>query len=51
MKEFKEMAYQNDRDYFFDSSKFENQFDLKPTPPEEAIKEVIAALKGKETAH
>lgn len=51
MKEFKEMAYQNERDYFFDSSKFENQFDLKPTPPEEAIKEVIAALKGKETAH
>lgn len=51
MKEFKEMAYQNDRDYFFDSSKFEKRFDLKPTPPEQAVKEVIAALKGKETAH
>lgn len=47
MKEFKEMSYQNDRDYFFDSSKFENRFDLKPTPPEQAVKEVIAALKGK----
>lgn len=51
MKEFKEMAYQNDRDYFFDSSKFEKRFDLKPTSPEQAVKEVIAALKAGGTAN
>ncbi len=51
MKEFKEMAYQNDRDYFFDSSKFEKRFNLRPTPPEQAIKEVVAALKPEETTN
>ena len=39
--ELKEMSYQNDRDYFFDSSKFEKRFDLKPTPVELAIRETV----------
>ena len=39
IKELKEMQYQNDRDYFFDSSKFGNKFSIKPTSYEEGIKE------------
>ncbi|MFW5756243.1 MAG: NAD-dependent epimerase/dehydratase family protein [Tangfeifania sp.] len=38
MREMKEMLYQYDRDYDFDSSKFETVFGLKPTPAEEALK-------------
>ncbi len=40
MKEFVEMLYQYDRDYVFDSSKFESTFKIKPTPVKQAIKEV-----------
>lgn len=32
MKEIREMNYQNDRDYVFNSSKFEKRFNFKPTP-------------------
>ena len=38
MKELKEMAYQYDRDYFFDSSKFTRQFNYTPMNPEENIR-------------
>jgi nucleoside-diphosphate-sugar epimerase len=38
IRELKEMQYQNDRDYFFDSSKFEKRFSFVPTPYEEGIK-------------
>jgi nucleoside-diphosphate-sugar epimerase len=38
MKEFVEMLYQWDRDYNFDSSKFENKFNIKPTSIDKAIK-------------
>jgi len=41
MKEMVEMMYQYDRDYVFDSSKFENKFDFKPTPYIDGIKEII----------
>lgn len=41
MKEMAEMLYQYDRDYNFDSSKFETVFKIKPTPVEEAIKQVV----------
>lgn len=41
VKELKEMQYQNDQDYFFDSSKFEKMFSIKPTGYEEGIKESI----------
>ncbi len=47
LKEFKEMAYQYDRDYLFDSSKFENKFGFKPTPPKESVHLTIVML-GKE---
>lgn len=38
MKEMPEMMYQYDRDYFFDSSKFEKRFNFKPTTYEEGVK-------------
>jgi nucleoside-diphosphate-sugar epimerase len=43
MKEIVEMMYQYDRDYVFDSSKFEKHFDFKPTPYSQGIKEVVKA--------
>lgn len=44
MKEFVEMLYQYDRDYNFDSSKFENVFNIKPTAIDEGIKQVVRAI-------
>ena len=41
MKEMPEMMYQYDRDYVFNSDKFEKAFDLKPTPYMEGIKAII----------
>ncbi|AQG80310.1 NAD-dependent epimerase/dehydratase family protein [Spirosoma montaniterrae] len=41
MKEFKEMSYQYDRDYVFDSSKFATRFDLKPTEPLVGVRETV----------
>jgi nucleoside-diphosphate-sugar epimerase len=35
------MTYQNDRDYVFDSSKFEKRFRLVPTPYEKGIEETL----------
>ena len=43
MKEFVEMLYQWNRDYNFDSSKFETVCKIKPTPIDEAIKKIIKA--------
>lgn len=43
MKEFSEMLYQYDREYVFDSSKFEEAYDLKPTAYLEGIKVVVKA--------
>ena len=42
MREMKEMLYQYDRDYNFDSSKFETVFGGKPTPVEEAMKRIVS---------
>jgi hypothetical protein len=42
-----EMMYQNDRDYVFDSSKFDEHFDFEPTPYERGIREMIAADFGR----
>ncbi len=39
MREVAEMLYQNDRDYLFDSSKFERRFRFTPTPYIEGIQE------------
>lgn len=41
MKELKEMQYQNDQDYFFDSSKFEKRFSATPTRYKEGIGESV----------
>lgn len=49
MRELAEMAYQYDRNYFFDSSKFEKRFsDFKITPYEEGVKEVVRVARGSE---
>lgn len=45
MKEFKEMLYQYEEDYIFDSSKFEKAFDFKPTPCKEGIEIMAASYK------
>lgn len=41
MKELYEMRYQFDREYFFDSSKFENYFKYKPTSYADGVKEIL----------
>jgi nucleoside-diphosphate-sugar epimerase len=41
MKEFVEMLYQYDRDYVFDSSKFEKMFNFQPTSYDEGIKLIV----------
>jgi nucleoside-diphosphate-sugar epimerase len=41
LKELVEMMYQNDRDYFFDSSKFEKRFGWKATPYQEGIQVMV----------
>ena len=45
LKESKEMLYQWDRPYFFDSSKFNKTFNFKPTPYKEGIKQIIELEK------
>ena len=45
LKELKEMMYQYDRDYFFDSSKFEKAFNYTPVPPAEAVRIMIESLR------
>jgi nucleoside-diphosphate-sugar epimerase len=41
MKEFPEMLYQYEQDYYFDSSKFEERFGITPTVPKEGIRMLI----------
>jgi len=41
MREMPEMMYQYDRDYIFNSSKFEKRFNFKPTPYINGIKEIV----------
>lgn len=47
MKELKEMTYQYDRDYFFNSTKFNKRFGYTPIPPEEGVKNLVKELSGK----
>jgi nucleoside-diphosphate-sugar epimerase len=47
MKEFHEMAYQYDRDYVFDSTKFNTRFNFKPTAPRDGVMATLAAIEGK----
>ncbi len=44
MGELSEMIYQFERDYFFDSSKFEKRFNYPPTPPGEAVRNTVREL-------
>ena len=41
MKEFPEMIYQNEQDYFFDSTKFEKRFGVTATTPKDGIRILI----------
>jgi nucleoside-diphosphate-sugar epimerase len=41
MKEMSEMMYQYDRDYFFDSSKFDKRFNFKTTTYQEGVKNCV----------
>jgi nucleoside-diphosphate-sugar epimerase len=41
MKELREMLYQYDRDYVFNSDKFEKAFGMKPTPYQEGVREIV----------
>ena len=45
LKEMPEMMYQYDRDYFFDSSKFEKRFEFIPTTYSEGIKRIVELSK------
>ncbi|SFQ25891.1 NAD-dependent epimerase/dehydratase family protein [Parafilimonas terrae] len=46
MRELKEMLYQNEYDYIFDSSKFEKAFNYKPTPYKKGIQGTIEWMKS-----
>ena len=45
LKEMYEMRYQYDRDYYFDSSKFNKRFNFTPTTNAEAVRQTVAELK------
>ena len=45
MKEFKEMLYQYEEAYIFESSKFERAFNFKPTPYKEGIQITAQSYK------
>jgi nucleoside-diphosphate-sugar epimerase len=45
LKEFKEMIYQYDRDYFFNSSKFERRFGESATSPKDAVRWLTRTVK------
>jgi nucleoside-diphosphate-sugar epimerase len=47
LKEMCEMRYQYDRDYYFDSSKFNKHFNYSPTSNAMAVKQTVGLLKNK----
>jgi nucleoside-diphosphate-sugar epimerase len=47
LKEMYEMRYQYDRDYYFDSSKFNKHFNYSPTSNAMAVKQTVGLLKNK----
>jgi len=51
LRELKEMAYQYDRDYFFDSTKFEMRFDYKPMTPKESVRSIVQDQKEDQTSY
>ena len=44
--ELYEMRYQFDRDFFLDSSKFENRFHFAPTTYQEGVKAIVRQLNS-----
>lgn len=42
LREMPEMMYQYDRDYFFDSSKFQQRFGFTPTSYEQGVRTIVA---------
>jgi nucleoside-diphosphate-sugar epimerase len=44
LREIKEMQYQNDQNYFFDSSKFQQKFGMTATTYKDGIKEIVAGM-------
>lgn len=46
LKELKEMSYQYDRDYFFDSGKIESRYGLLPTSYLEGLRQVLKSEMG-----
>jgi nucleoside-diphosphate-sugar epimerase len=46
MREVAEMLYQYDRDYLFDSTRFENRFSFQPTPYEQGIQEAAQRISA-----
>jgi len=46
MKEIAEMSYQYDRDYYFDSTKFNDYFHFTPTSNSVAVKQAIEQIKN-----
>lgn len=45
MREMPEMMYQYDRDYFFDSGKFDARFNFKTTTYREGVKNIVSLAK------
>jgi nucleoside-diphosphate-sugar epimerase len=45
VRELKEMQYQNDQDYFFDSRKFDNRFSFTPTDYRHGIEQIVKEEK------
>ncbi|MGZ5254618.1 MAG: NAD-dependent epimerase/dehydratase family protein, partial [Flavitalea sp.] len=45
LKEMHDIRYQYEKDYVFDSSKFKNRFQYKPTSNADAVKQTVEALK------
>lgn len=50
MKELAEMMYQYDRDYVFNSEKFEKRFDFVPTPYLEGIRNIVKSDYPKQSS-
>ncbi len=46
LKEMYEIRYQYDRDYYFDSSKFNKTFNYAPTTNKEAVKKTVERLRN-----
>ncbi len=46
LKELKQISYQLDRDYYFNSSKFNKRFNFTPISPEVGVREVINETMG-----